>query len=190
MNICRRSRGSGGSACQKRAWPFFDKRLAVCRAHNLFAESEQIPHLQTEKCFLRRTRRRKKRVALYLPPAGGKLCEAFLTDSAAAPAGAAAFCALLWIRRAEAFDQNGPVKWKYWKNTEIYTEYSWKIFPGFFRCRPPGTNKHKCACIVDGISGAEKGRLTFWRICTTRTLSLETVHEISTKNNGSFITVM
>ena len=129
MNICRRSRGSGGSACQKRAWPFFDKRLAVCRAHNLFAESEQIPHLQTEKCFLRRTRRRKKRIALYLPPAGGKLCEAFLTDSAAAPAGAAAFCALLWIRRAEAFDQNGPVKWKYWKNAEKYTEYSWKIFP-------------------------------------------------------------
>ena len=30
-----------------------------------------------------------------------------------------------------------------------------------FRCRPPGTNKHKCACIVDGISGVEKGRLTF-----------------------------
>lgn len=51
-------------------------------------------------------------------------------------------------------------------------------------------NKHKCACIVDGISGAEKGRLTFWRICTARTQSQETVREISTKNNGSFITVM
>ncbi|MFQ9408429.1 MAG: hypothetical protein ACLR10_05440 [Oscillospiraceae bacterium] len=103
----------------------------------------------------------QKRVALYLPPAGGKLCEAFLTDSAAAPAGAAAFCALLWIRRAEAFDQNGPVKWKYWKNTEKYTEYSWKIFPITSYASPLAANKHKCACIVDGISGAEKGRLTF-----------------------------
>ena len=28
-----------------------DNRLTVCCAHNLFAESEQIPHLQTEKCF-------------------------------------------------------------------------------------------------------------------------------------------
>jgi hypothetical protein len=44
----------------------------------LFAESEQIPHLQTEKCFLRRTRRRKKRINPALPPAGGKLCEAFV----------------------------------------------------------------------------------------------------------------
>ena len=190
MNPGAVRRGSYVLDCPKRAKPFLDKRLAVCRAHNLFAESEQIPHLQTEKCFLRRTRRRKKRVALYLPPAGGKLCEAFLTDSAAAPAGAAAFCALLWIRRAEAFDQNGPVKWKYWKNAEKYTQYSWKIFPGFFHCRPPGTNKHKCACIVDGISGAEKGRLTFWRICPTRTPSRKTVREISTKNNGLFITVM
>ena len=65
--------------------PFFGKRLAVCRAHNLFAESEQIPHLQTEKCFCdvhaqRKSpwgRRRKKRTKLALPPAGGKLCEAF-----------------------------------------------------------------------------------------------------------------
>ena len=65
--------------CQK-GQTLFDKRLAVCRAHNLFAESEQIPHLQTEKCFLRRTRRRKKRIALDLPPAGGKLCEAFSTS--------------------------------------------------------------------------------------------------------------
>ena len=61
----------------KKGKALFGKRLAVCRAHNLFAESEQIPHLQTEKCFLRRTRRRKKRIKLALPPAGGKLCEAF-----------------------------------------------------------------------------------------------------------------
>ncbi len=45
----------------------------VCCAHNWFAEGEPIPHLQTEKCFLRRTRRRKKRIAFNLPPAGGKL---------------------------------------------------------------------------------------------------------------------
>ena len=60
----------------KKGKALFGKRLAVCRAHNLFAESEQIPHLQTEKCFLRRTRRRKKRIAFDLPPAGGKRCEA------------------------------------------------------------------------------------------------------------------
>ena len=30
---------------------------------------------------MRRTRRRKKRIKLALPPAGGKLCEAFLTSS-------------------------------------------------------------------------------------------------------------
>ena len=62
----------------KRSKTFWDNRLAVCCAHNLFAESEQIPHLQTEKCFLRRTRRRKKRIKLALPPACGKLCEAFV----------------------------------------------------------------------------------------------------------------
>jgi hypothetical protein len=54
-----------------------DKRLAVCRAHNLFAESEQIPHLQTEKYFLPGTRPGKKWIKFDLPPAGGKLCEAF-----------------------------------------------------------------------------------------------------------------
>ena len=100
------------------------------------------------------------------------------------------FCPLLWIRRAEAFDQNGPVKWKYWKNTEVYTEYSWKIFPITSYASPLAANKHKCACTADGISGAEKGRLTFWRICPTRTQSQETVREISTKNNGTFITAM
>ena len=36
---------------------FFDKRLAVCCAHNLSVCNRQIPHWQ---------------------PAGGKLCEAFL----------------------------------------------------------------------------------------------------------------
>jgi hypothetical protein len=45
---------------QKRAKPFFEKRLAVCRAHNLFADGEQIPHLQTEKNFLPGTRPGKK----------------------------------------------------------------------------------------------------------------------------------
>lgn len=94
------------------------------------------------------------------------------------------------MKNAEPFGKNVPIKGKYLD----YTKKIYRIFmediSRLFRCRPPGTNKHKCACNADGISGAEKGRLTFWRICTTRTLSLETVHEISTKNNGSFITVM
>ena len=40
--------------------PFGDKRLAVCCAHNLFAESEQIPHVQTEKYFRPGTRPGRK----------------------------------------------------------------------------------------------------------------------------------
>ncbi len=41
-----------GCNCPKRALPFWDRRLAVCRAHNLFAEGEQIPHLQPESIFV------------------------------------------------------------------------------------------------------------------------------------------
>ncbi|MFR4353781.1 MAG: hypothetical protein ACLT21_03635 [Oscillospiraceae bacterium] len=43
----------------------------------MFAHGEQIPHLQTEKYFLPGTRPGKKWIAFDLPPAGGKLCEAF-----------------------------------------------------------------------------------------------------------------
>ena len=57
---------------------FSDKRLAVCCAHNLPAGGGQIPHLQTEKYFLSRTCRERKWLSNFLPPAGGKLCEAFL----------------------------------------------------------------------------------------------------------------
>ena len=39
---------------------FFDKRLAVCCAHNLCAIGAQIPHLQPEKYFLSRTYRKRK----------------------------------------------------------------------------------------------------------------------------------
>jgi hypothetical protein len=62
------------------------KKLAVCRAHNLFAGSKQIPHLQTKKYFLPGTRPGKKWIALDLPPAGGKLCETFLTSCKKRPA--------------------------------------------------------------------------------------------------------
>ena len=72
------SRGRIFRDCPKRARPFLGKRLAVCRAHNLSADGGQIPHLQTEKYFLPGTRPGKKWIALDLPPAGGKLCEAFL----------------------------------------------------------------------------------------------------------------
>ena len=44
---------------EKPKW-FSDKRSAVCCAHNLCASSAQIPHLQPEKYFLRRTCRRRK----------------------------------------------------------------------------------------------------------------------------------
>ena len=39
---------------------FFDKEFAVCCAHNLCTGGAQIPHLQPEKYFSRRTCRRKK----------------------------------------------------------------------------------------------------------------------------------
>ncbi len=35
----------------------FRQRVTVCCAHNLFADGEQIPHLQPEQCFCPRTRR-------------------------------------------------------------------------------------------------------------------------------------
>ena len=38
------------------------KWLASCCAHNLCACGTQIPHLQDEKCFARRTRRQAKRI--------------------------------------------------------------------------------------------------------------------------------
>ena len=55
---------------------FSDKGIAVCCAHNLPAGGGQIPHLQTEKYFLSRTCRERKWLSTFLPPAGGKLCEA------------------------------------------------------------------------------------------------------------------
>ena len=67
--------GRAGGDCPKRALPFLDKRLAVCRAHNWFAMGEPIPHLQTEKNFRPGTRPGRKWIAFDLPPAGGKFCE-------------------------------------------------------------------------------------------------------------------
>ena len=37
---------------KKRALPFFDKRIAVCHAHDLYALGVQIAHLQPELYFL------------------------------------------------------------------------------------------------------------------------------------------
>lgn len=65
------------------------------------------------------------------------------------------------MKNAEPFGKNVPIKGKYLDYTEKYTEYSWKIFPITSYDSPLAVNKHKCACTADGISGAEKGRLTF-----------------------------
>ena len=46
----------------------FPPDSAACCAHNLFAVGEQIPHLQSERCFRPRTRRGQKRFGLYSPP--------------------------------------------------------------------------------------------------------------------------
>ena len=50
----------GGRDCQKRALPFFDKRIAVCRAHALPAYGGQGAHLQPELYFLSGTRPDRK----------------------------------------------------------------------------------------------------------------------------------
>ena len=73
----RREIPPGGLCCPKRAMPFLDKKPTVCRAHNWFAMGEPIPHLQTERNFCPGTRPGQKWIAFHLPPAGGKLCEAF-----------------------------------------------------------------------------------------------------------------
>ena len=44
----------------KRALPFFDKRIAVCHAHDLYALGVQIAHLQPELYFLSGTRPDRK----------------------------------------------------------------------------------------------------------------------------------
>ena len=74
-----------------------DKRLAVCRAHNLFAMGEQIMHLQTEKNFRPGTRPGRKWIAFDLPPAGGKLCEALLKSCPARPCGKQSRAGVLFI---------------------------------------------------------------------------------------------
>ena len=58
------------------------EEIAPCCAHNFCAFGTEIPHLQGEKSFLRRTRRRKKQIELYLRRARRKLCEAFDNPSA------------------------------------------------------------------------------------------------------------
>ena len=176
MNICRRSRiGAAAQLVKKGRGPFLTKGLQ--------SAARIICSLKANKFHTCRPRSVFCDVHAAAKNGLHFICRLRAANSARL------FCPLLWIRRAEAFDQNGPVKWKYWKKTEKYTEYSWKIFPITSYASPLAANKHKCACTADGISGAEKGRLTFWRICTARTQSQETVREISTKNNGSFITV-
>ena len=51
--------------------------IAPCCAHNFCAFGTEIPHLQGVKSFSRRTRRRKKRIGLYLRRARCKFREAF-----------------------------------------------------------------------------------------------------------------
>jgi hypothetical protein len=56
---------SAGLSVSKIPFGAFRQFFAVCCAHNLFAYSEQIPHLQPEKYFCPRTRRGQKCFKLY-----------------------------------------------------------------------------------------------------------------------------
>ena len=44
----------------KKGFAFFDKRIAVCRAHDLYALGVQIAHLQPDRYFLSGTRPDRK----------------------------------------------------------------------------------------------------------------------------------
>ena len=44
----------------KKGFAFFDKRIAVCRAHDLYAFGVQIAHLQPDRYFLSGTRPDRK----------------------------------------------------------------------------------------------------------------------------------
>ena len=52
----------------KNPFGIFRQTLAACCAHNLSPSGGQIPHLQSEMCFLPGTRPDRKRIGLYLPP--------------------------------------------------------------------------------------------------------------------------
>ena len=72
LRLLRADRGSRYPVSKKRGaeafrpseavkkYNFLTKGFAVCCAHNLCAAGAQIPHLQPEKYFLRRTCRRRK----------------------------------------------------------------------------------------------------------------------------------
>ena len=54
----RKKRGSFETV--KKGFALFDKRIAVCRAHDLYAFGVQIAHLQPELYFLSGTRPDRK----------------------------------------------------------------------------------------------------------------------------------
>src|SRR5699024_3765058 len=57
-----------GSDCRKTPCGLFRQTLAACCVHNLSPSGGQIPHLQSEMCFLPGTRPGRKRIGLYLAP--------------------------------------------------------------------------------------------------------------------------
>ena len=60
----------------KKGEALFDKGLQSAARIICSLKANKFPHLQTEKCFATYTPP-QKRIKLALPPAGGKLCEAF-----------------------------------------------------------------------------------------------------------------
>ena len=61
---------------KKRLCHFFEK-AAACRARDWSAASGQTPHLQPEKCFPRRTCRRRKQITTGFAPAGANTARLF-----------------------------------------------------------------------------------------------------------------
>ena len=61
---------------KKRLCHFFEK-AAACRARDWSAASGQTPHLQPEKCFPRRTCRRRKQITTGFAPAGANSARLF-----------------------------------------------------------------------------------------------------------------
>ena len=65
------------SACRKSGKATFSRGIRPGCAQELSANSGQFPHLRAEKCFLRRTRRRRKRILISFAPAGANSARLF-----------------------------------------------------------------------------------------------------------------
>ena len=66
-----------GAACRKSGKATFSREIRPGCAQEQSAYSGLLPHLRADKCFLRRTRRRRKRIFISFAPAGANSARLF-----------------------------------------------------------------------------------------------------------------